>query len=65
VHNLLKIKSFKNIAIVSHGGTSQLLLEILLNNSKGITEPDNCSTTRVKIEKGKTRLIEFNDISYL
>lgn len=61
---LLK-KEYNNVLIVCHGGTSQLLLEILLENSSGISEPQNCSTSIVKIKNNQPELLQFNETSYL
>lgn len=58
-------KCFKNIAIVSHGGTAQLILEMLLDNTDQITEVDNCSVSIVDFKNDEANLIQFNDISYL
>lgn len=58
-------KTSKNILIVSHGGTSQLLLENLLGNEAEISEPDNCSVSVVKIDSNKNTLLEFNNTSFL
>lgn len=54
-----------NVLVVCHGGTSQLMLEILLSQSKGLVEPDNCSTTIVKIEEKVNRLVKYNNTAYL
>lgn len=62
---MLLNKKHKNVLIVCHGGTSQLLLEILLQDGKNITEPENCSTSIVKIKNNQIKLVQFDDVSYL
>lgn len=65
IDSLMEEKTSKNILIVSHGGTSQLLLENLLGNEAEISEPDNCSVSVVKIDSNKNTLLEFNNTSFL
>lgn len=68
INNFSKIllkKEYNNVLIVCHGGTSQLLLEILLENSSGISEPQNCSTSIVKMKNNQPELLQFNETSYL
>ncbi|SHE57040.1 probable phosphoglycerate mutase [Atopostipes suicloacalis DSM 15692] len=58
-------EDYNKVLIVCHGGTSQLLLEILLEESENISEPENCSTSIVEVRNNTIELVKFNDISYL
>ena len=62
---ILNAKEAENILVVSHGGTSKLLTELLLNDSSDILEQDNCSTTVVEVGLDKNILLDFNNTSYL
>ena len=62
---IINKKYSENILIVSHGGTSKLLTELLLNDSSDILEQDNCSTTVVEVGLDKNILLDFNNTSYL
>lgn len=55
----------KNVLIVCHGGTSQLLTEMLLEDASDLTETHNSSTSVIKIGTDKNTLIDFNNVSYL
>ena len=65
INSLMEKRTSKNILIVSHGGTSQLLLENLLGDEAGISEPDNCSVSIVKIGSNENKILEFNNTSFL
>ena len=62
---ILNAKEAENILVVSHGGTSKLLTELLLNDSSDILEQDNCSTTVVEVGLDINILLDFNNTSYL
>jgi broad specificity phosphatase PhoE len=53
------------VLIVCHGGTSQLLLEMLLEENENISESENCSISIVEVRNNTIELVKFNDISYL
>lgn len=61
---LLSKDEINNVLVVCHGGTAQLLLEILLEDSESITEPDNCSTSIVEVSN-QNRLVVFNETLYM
>lgn len=65
IREVIVQNDLQNVAVISHGGTSQLLLEILLDDTSQVTEVDNCSTSIVEIKNNQSKLIEFNTISYL
>ena len=54
----------ENILIVNHGGTAQLLVELLLEDSTGFTETYNSSTTIIEINTKGNKMVDFNNISY-
>lgn len=62
---LLSVKGiYDNVLVVCHGGTAQLLLELLLEDNTGVTEPRNCSTSIV--EMGSiNKLITYDETSYM
>ena len=62
---IINKKYSENILIVSHGGTSKLLIEQLLDDSSDIVEQDNCSTTVIELKQDKNVLLDFNNTSYL
>lgn len=62
--DLLK-HDYNKVLMVCHGGSSQLLLEIVLPESEDISELDNCRTSIVKVRNNEARLIHFNNTSYL
>lgn len=54
----------ENILVVNHGGTVQLLIELLLEDSTGYTETYNSSTTIIEIHPDGNSMVDFNNISY-
>ena len=54
----------ENILVVNHGGTAQLLIELLLEDSSGYTETYNSSTTIIEINPEGNSMLDFNNISY-
>lgn len=55
----------EHVLVVNHGGTAQLLIELLLEDSTGYTETYNSSTTIIEISSEGNKMIDFNNISYL
>lgn len=58
-------EEYAKVLIVCHGGTSQLLLEMLLEENENISESENCSISIVEVRNNTIELVKFNDISYL
>ena len=65
VEKISNMQEVEKVAIVCHGGTARLILEILLGTSEKIIEVDNCSTSIIEVKNEGNKLIKFNDTSYL
>lgn len=69
IHQFLEqvkeLKDLDKIAIVSHGGTTKMILELLLDDISELGEVDNSSTSIIEMREEGNELVSYNDISYL